>query len=124
MMVQALIIHYSLFVPLGMKPMASAIIIISVNTGAYMAESVRGGIMSIDIGQTEGAKALGMNHFTTMTSVILPQALRNIMPQIGNNFIINVKDTAVMFIISFTEFFDKSPPSSFFTSVEKKNRRG
>ena len=56
-------------------------------------------------GQTEGAKAIGMTHVQTMTSVIMPQALRNIMPQIGNNYIINVKDTSVMFIISFTEFF-------------------
>ncbi len=83
----------------------ASIIIVSINTGAYMAESVRGGIISIDPGQTEGAKAIGMTHVQTMTSVILPQALRNIMPQIGNNFIINVKDTSVMFIISFTEFF-------------------
>ena len=64
----------------------AAIIIVSINTGAYMAESVRGGIISIDPGQTEGAKSIGMNHFQTMTSVILPQAIRNIMPQIGNNF--------------------------------------
>lgn len=83
----------------------AAIIVVSINTGAYMAESVRGGIISIDPGQTEGAKAIGMTHVQTMTSVIMPQALRNIMPQIGNNFIINVKDTSVMFIISFTEFF-------------------
>ena len=83
----------------------AAILIVSINTGAYMAESVRGGIVSIDPGQTEGAKAIGMNHVQTMTNVILPQAIRNIMPQIGNNFIINVKDTSVMFIISFTEFF-------------------
>ncbi len=84
---------------------AAAILIVSINTGAYMAESVRGGIISIDPGQTEGAKAIGMTHVQTMMNVILPQALRNIMPQIGNNFIINVKDTSVMFIISFTEFF-------------------
>jgi len=70
-----------------------------------MAESVRGGIISIDPGQTEGAKAIGMTHVQTMTSVILPQAFRNIIPQIGNNFIINIKDTSVMFIIGFTEFF-------------------
>ena len=70
-----------------------------------MAESVRGGILSVDPGQTEGAKAVGMNHYQTMTTVILPQALRNIMPQIGNNFIINVKDTSVMFIIGFPDFF-------------------
>ncbi len=83
----------------------AAISVVSINTGAYMAETVRGGILSIDPGQTEGAKAIGMNHFMTMLYVILPQALRNILPQIGNNFIINVKDTSVMFIISFTDFF-------------------
>ncbi len=84
---------------------AAAILVVSINTGAYMAETVRGGILSIDPGQTEGAKAIGMNHVQTMLYVILPQALRNILPQIGNNFIINVKDTSVMFIISFTDFF-------------------
>ena len=84
---------------------AVSILVVSINTGAYMAESVRGGILSVDRGQTEGAKAIGMTHFQTMTSVILPQAVRNILPQIGNNYIINVKDTSVMFIIGFTEFF-------------------
>lgn len=84
---------------------AAALLIVAINTGAYMAESVRGGIISIDPGQTEGAKAIGMTHVQTMLNVILPQALRNIMPQIGNNFIINVKDTSVMFIIGFPDFF-------------------
>ena len=84
---------------------AAAILVGSINTGAYMAESVRGGIISVDPGQTEGAKAIGMTHVQTMLNVILPQALRNIMPQIGNNFIINVKDTSVMFIIGFPDFF-------------------
>ncbi len=82
-----------------------SIIVVSINTGAYMTESMRGGIISVDPGQTEGAMAIGMTHFQTMTSVVLPQAIRNIMPQIGNNFIINVKDTSVMFIIGFTDFF-------------------
>ena len=84
---------------------AVSLLVVSINTGAYMAESVRGGILSIDPGQTEGAKALGMTHVQTMTSVILPQAFRNILPQIGNNFIINIKDTSIMFIIGFSEFF-------------------
>ena len=83
----------------------AAILIVSINTGAYMAESVRGGIISIDPGQTEGAKAIGMTHVQTMLYVIMPQALRNIIPQIGNNYIINVKDTSVMFIIGFPDFF-------------------
>ena len=83
----------------------AALLVVSINTGAYMAESVRGGIISIDPGQTEGAKAIGMTHVQTMTNVILPQAIRNIIPQIGNNFIINIKDTSVMFVIGFVEFF-------------------
>ena len=83
----------------------ACIIVVSINTGAYMAETVRGGILSIDPGQTEGAKAIGMTHVQTMTSVILPQAFRNILPQVGNNFIINIKDTSVMFVIGFVEFF-------------------
>ena len=85
----------------------ASVIVVSINTGAYMAESVRGGIISIDPGQIEGAKAIGMNHLQTMTRVIMPQALRNIMPQIGNNFIINIKDTSVMFVIGFMDFFAK-----------------
>lgn len=110
MVLQAVFIYYGLpyFSGNAMRfesIWVAAILIVSINTGAYMTESVRGGIISIDPGQTEGAKAIGMNHFQTMTSVILPQALRNIMPQIGNNFIINIKDTSVMFIIGFTEFF-------------------
>ena len=110
MVLQAVFIYYGLpyFTDNALRfnsTWAAAILIVSINTGAYMAESVRGGIISIDPGQTEGAKAIGMTHVQTMTSVILPQALRNIMPQIGNNFIINVKDTSVMFIIGFPDFF-------------------
>ena len=83
----------------------AAILVVSINTGAYMAESVRGGIISIDRGQTEGAMAIGMTHVQAMVNVILPQAIRNIIPQIGNNFIINIKDTSVMFVIGFVDFF-------------------
>ena len=110
MVLQAVLIYYGLpyFTDNALKftnMWVAALVVVSVNTGAYMAESVRGGIISIDPGQTEGAKAIGMTHVQTMMNVILPQALRNIMPQIGNNFIINVKDTSVMFIIGFPDFF-------------------
>ena len=112
-MVQAVFIYYGLPYFTGGQVAFSgnsgiwlaSIIVVSINTGAYMAESVRGGIISIDPGQTEGAMAIGMTHVQTMVSVILPQAIRNIIPQIGNNLIINIKDSSVMFIISFTEFF-------------------
>ena len=110
MVLQAVFIYYGLpyFTDNAVKftnIWVAAMLVVSINTGAYMAESVRGGIISIDPGQTEGAKAIGMTHVQTMLHVILPQALRNIMPQIGNNFIINVKDTSVMFIIGFPDFF-------------------
>lgn len=110
MILQAVIIYYGLpyFTNYAMRfdsELLCAFFVVSINTGAYMAESVRGGIISIDPGQTEGAKAIGMTHWQTMVSVILPQALRNILPQIGNNLIINLKDTSVLSIISVTEFF-------------------
>ena len=107
MIVQAVFIYYGMSqifnIQLGMWQ--SAFLVVSINTGAYMAESVRGGIISVDPGQMEGAKAIGMTHVQAMVNVILPQAFRNILPQIGNNLIINIKDTSVMSIIGFTEFF-------------------
>ena len=110
MVLQAVFVYYGLpyFTDNAVKftsMWTAAILIVSINTGAYMAESVRGGIISIDPGQTEGAKAIGMTHVQTMTSVIMPQALRNIIPQIGNNFIINIKDTSVLSVISITDLF-------------------
>ena len=103
MLVQALIIHYSIFVTFGIQNLVSAVIIISFNTGAYMAEIIRGGIISIDKGQFEGAHAIGMTHWQTMTSVVLPQAVRNIMPSLGNEFVVNIKDSSVLSVISVTE---------------------
>ena len=107
MMAQAMFIYFgsSYLFNINMSMWFAAILIVSINTGAYMAETVRGGILSVDPGQTEGAKAIGMIHVQTMTNVILPQALRNIMPQIGNNLIINIKDTCVLSIIGTVELF-------------------
>lgn len=122
MIVQAVFIYYGVSqifgVQLGMWQ--SAFLIVSINTGAYMAESVRGGIISVDPGQTEGAKAIGMTHFQTMTNVILPQAFRNILPQIGNNLIINIKDTSVLSIISIVDLFfvHKSVAGALYTYFE------
>lgn len=107
MIVQAVFIYYGSLQVLNLKMSmwAAAFFVVSINTGAYMAETVRGGILSIDPGQSEGAKAIGMTHFQTMMNVIFPQTLRNIMPQIGNNFIINIKDTSVLSVISITDLF-------------------
>ncbi|MBQ0067173.1 MAG: amino acid ABC transporter permease [Phascolarctobacterium sp.] len=107
MIVQAMVLYYgamSMF-DIDMSPMFAGFFVVSINTGAYMAETVRGGIDSIDIGQKEAAVAIGMNHFETMRYVVLPQALRNVMPQLGNNLIINIKDTSVLNVISVTELY-------------------
>ena len=107
MIVQAMVIYYGSaeLWGLDMSPFAAALLIVSVNTGAYMAEIARGGIISIDNGQTEAAQSIGMTHWQTMTSIILPQAIRNILPSIGNEFVVNIKDTSVLNVISVTELF-------------------
>lgn len=122
MMAQAMFIYFGSAAVFGinMSMWFAAFFIVSINTGAYMAETVRGGILSIDQGQTEGAKAIGMNHVQTMLYVILPQALRNIMPQIGNNLIINIKDTCVLSTIGIVELFyaTKSVAGALYTYFE------
>lgn len=122
MMVQAMFIYYGLaqLFNIHLGTMEATLFIVSINTGAYMAETVRGGILSIDPGQTEGAKAIGMTHVQTMNAVILPQALRNIMPQIGNNLIINIKDTCVLSVIGTVELFfaTKSVAGAMYTYFE------
>ena len=107
MMVQAMVLYYGSMslLHLDMSPMFAGFFVVSINTGAYMAESVRGRIESLDPGQTEAAEALGMTHWQTMGSVVLPQAFRSIMPQVGNNLIINIKDTSVLNVISVTELY-------------------
>ena len=109
MILQAVFVYFAIPYFSGntirLEMVLASYLVVSINTGAYMAETVRGGILSIDPGQTEGAKAIGMTHFQTMLHVILPQTLRNILPQIGNNLIINIKDTSVMFIIGYSELF-------------------
>ena len=122
MMVQAMLIYYGSlqFLGIDMDPIPAGIFVVSINTGAYMAEIIRGGIISVDKGQTEGAQSIGMTHFQTMTSVILPQAIRNIMPSIGNEFVINIKDSAVLSVISVTELFflSKSAAGTYYRFFE------
>ena len=95
MIVQAMFIYFGAMQYLGitMGMWFAAFFIVSINTGAYMAETVRGGILSIDPGQTEGAKAIGMTHFQTMLYVIFPQTLRNI------------KDSSVLSVIGVIELY-------------------
>lgn len=106
MIVQAVVIYYGAqYAGIYMDTTFAAIFIISINTGAYMAEIIRGGIVSVDKGQFEAAHAIGMTHWQTMTTVVLPQAIRNILPSVGNEFIVNIKDSSVLNVISVSELF-------------------
>ena len=106
MIVQAVVIYYGAqYAGVFMDTTFAAIFIISINTGAYMAEIIRGGIFSVDKGQFEAAHAIGMTHWQTMTTVVLPQAIRNILPSVGNELIVNIKDSSVLNVISVSELF-------------------
>ena len=122
MIVQAMVIYYGALQYLGldMPRLVAAIFIVSINTGAYMAEIIRGGIISIDKGQTEAAHSIGLTHWQTMVSVVLPQAIHNIMPSIGNEFVVNIKDSSVLNVISVTELFfqAKSATGAYFRYFE------
>lgn len=108
MMVQAMVIYWGYAFASGgntLPLIPSGILIVSINTGAYMAEIVRGGIISIDKGQFEGAMSIGMKHSQTMLKVIIPQVMRNILPSVSNEFVINIKDTSVLNVIGVTELY-------------------
>lgn len=107
MIVQAMVIYYgsALAFNIDMDRTFAAIFIVSINTGAYMSEIVRGGIISIDKGQFEAAQAIGMTHTQTMMNVVFPQVIRNILPATGNEFVINIKDTSVLNVISVSELY-------------------
>ena len=120
MMVQALFIYYLLLDYIHWTYLQAAVVVISINTGAYMAEIVRSGIQAVDVGQSEAARSLGMSNWQTMMNVILPQAIKNAFPAIGNEFIVNIKDSSVLMIISITElmFQAKSIAGSTFLFTE------
>ena len=84
---------------------AASILVVSINTGAYMAEILRSGIQSVDVGQTEAARSIGMTSAQTMLHVVLPQGINNAFPAIGNEFVVNIKDSSVLNAISVTELF-------------------
>ena len=106
MMVQAMFVYYGFLRPvLGWDVMSSGLLIISFNTGAYMAEIIRSGIQSIDKGQLEAARSLGMSYKSAMFHIILPQAIKNSFPSIGNEFIVNIKDSSMLNVIGVIELF-------------------
>ena len=110
----------SLFPFLDLSQFMWVAIAMCVNSGAYVSEVIRSGIQAVDKGQTEAARSLGMSQAQTMMKIVLPQAVRNILPALGNEFVINIKDTSVLNVISVTELFfvSKSAAGTYFKYFE------
>lgn len=107
MIVQAMIVYFGIKMQahINITPLNAGILVTILNTGAYMAETVRGGIGSIDLGQREGAWAMGMSPMKTMLYIVLPQAFKNIIPEMANTFLTNLKMTSVLNVIAIQELF-------------------
>lgn len=103
LMVQILFVYFGLGVIVNIPALISGIIAVSLNSGAYVCEVIRGGIISVSTGQKEAARSLGMNAHDTMYSVVLPQAIRNIWPALGNEFVSLIKETSIVSIIGVSD---------------------
>lgn len=105
MLVQAMFLYYGVPMAVGIRipPLMAGIIVIAVNSGAYIAEIVRGAIQSIDHGQSEAGRSIGLTRAQTMRFVIWPQAFRRMIPPLGNQFIISLKDTSLLMVIGVGE---------------------
>ena len=99
-MVQLLIIYFIIFAQVNLDPWIVGALGFAINSGAYIAEIVRGGILSIDAGQTEAGRSLGLTQTQTMMYIIMPQTIKNILPALANEFIVLIKETAVIGMIS------------------------
>lgn len=94
--VQMLIIYFIIFAKMDTSPLIPAILCFGINSSAYVAEIIRAGIEAVDIGQMEAGRSLGLSWFQTMVSIIMPQAVKNILPALGNEFIVLIKETAIV----------------------------
>ena len=120
-LVQLFVVFYGLpGVGILIEPFPAAVLVFSINEGAYCAETIRAALESVPKGQMEAGQCVGMSYLQIIRRIILPQALRNIIPQIGNNFIINIKDTSVLSVISITDLFfvHKSVVGALYTYFE------
>lgn len=122
MIVQAMIFYYGIS-PLRLSwwtPLIAGLTVVTLNTTAYIAEVIRSGINGIDKGQMEASRSLGFSRREAMFLIILPQAIKNSLPAIGNEFIVNLKDTAVLSVIGVFDLFraTQSATSSNFRIVE------
>jgi His/Glu/Gln/Arg/opine family amino acid ABC transporter permease subunit len=100
MALQLFIMVYIIFAIKGFPEMITAILAFGINSGAYVAENIRAGILSVDIGQTEAGRALGLSGKTTMLRIVVPQAIKNVIPAIGNELIALIKETSIVSMVS------------------------
>lgn len=107
LVVQLLVGYYVIRPLLGLQisALASCIIIYGMNSGAYVSEIMRGGINSVDPGQMEGGRSVGMSYFTTMMKIVIPQAVKNILPTLGNEFIALIKDTSIVSFVGANDLY-------------------
>lgn len=122
LLVQAIWLFYALplIIKYTLPSLLAGIIVIGINSGAYIAEIVRGAVQSIDDGQMEAGRSLGMSHHITMIKVVWPQAFRRMIPPLGNQFIISIKDTSLLSVILVPEllFQSRTIASNHFNAVE------
>ncbi len=121
MMIQAIILYYGFLFPVfKMGFLGAGLFIVSINTAAYATEVLRGAIQAINPGQMEAARSLGMTTSQAMKKVILPQAFKNVIPAIGNELVINIKDTSVLSVIGVIELMyqSRAAASQYFLHVE------
>ena len=102
-MIQLLIIYYVIFASVNVSKVLAAVVAFGLNSGAYVAEIVRSGIMSVDEGQSEAGRSLGLNYRQTMQFIIMPQAFKNVLPALGNEFIVLLKETSISGYIGLTD---------------------
>jgi His/Glu/Gln/Arg/opine family amino acid ABC transporter permease subunit len=105
-LVQLMIFYYIVFYGVRINSLFVAVIGFGINSGAYVAEIMRSGILAVDTGQTEAGRSLGLGYRDNMLLIVLPQALKNILPALGNEAIMLVKETSVASVITVTEFFN------------------
>lgn len=105
LIVQVMFLYFGVPMAVGVRipPVTAGIIAIAVNSGAYIAEIVRGAVQSINVGQMEAARSIGLTHFQAMRYIIWPQAFKRMIPPLGNQFIISLKDTSLLVVIGVAE---------------------
>ncbi|MBQ8605196.1 MAG: amino acid ABC transporter permease [Clostridia bacterium] len=107
MVVQLLLFYYVFFPLIGFKmsSLGVAVLVFGLNSGAYISEIMRGGILSVDAGQMEGARAMGLSFSAAMMKIVIPQAVKNILPTMGNEFITLIKETSIVSFVGAVDLY-------------------